>query len=184
MADVAVPADAALVKDFVNTIERPGEKEDLISPSALEEWLRARSLLPAGARLGDEELERVRAVREAIREVVRARHHDEAPDEPAVAVLNEALSRVQMRPAFSVEGRAALAIEGPPVDVALASILEALRRGQESGEAERLKVCRSEACLWAYYDASKNRSRAWCDMAACGNRVKARAYRERKRQGG
>ena len=47
------------------------------------------------------------------------------------------------------------------------------------GSWSRLKACRSETCRWAFFDAARNRSRAWCDMAVCGNRAKARAYRRR-----
>jgi predicted RNA-binding Zn ribbon-like protein len=45
----------------------------------------------------------------------------------------------------------------------------------------RLKACRLDNCQWAFYDTSKNRSRTWCSMKVCGNRAKARAYRERQR---
>ncbi|HKC76276.1 MAG TPA: CGNR zinc finger domain-containing protein [Chloroflexota bacterium] len=46
----------------------------------------------------------------------------------------------------------------------------------------RLKICRNETCRWAFYDYSKNRSGAWCTMAVCGSRSKARTYRQRRRQ--
>jgi len=49
------------------------------------------------------------------------------------------------------------------------------------GSWARLKVCRSDSCRWAFYDASKNRSGAWCTMAVCGNRNKVRAYQRRRR---
>lgn len=48
-----------------------------------------------------------------------------------------------------------------------------------SGELERVKVCDAHDCGWFFVDVSRNRSRRWCDMAGCGNRVKARRYRER-----
>lgn len=48
-------------------------------------------------------------------------------------------------------------------------------------EPERMKICRN--CGWLFIDRSKNRSRAWCDMAVCGNRAKAnRHYRRRKEE--
>jgi predicted RNA-binding Zn ribbon-like protein len=46
---------------------------------------------------------------------------------------------------------------------------------------DRLKACRLDDCQWVFYDHSKNRSRTWCSMRVCGNRAKARAYRERRR---
>ena len=42
-----------------------------------------------------------------------------------------------------------------------------------------LKICPN--CEWLFLDRSKNRSRAWCDMAVCGNRVKARLHYRRKK---
>ncbi len=48
------------------------------------------------------------------------------------------------------------------------------------GTWARLKTCRNERCQKAFYDTSKNRSGAWCSMAGCGSRFKARAYRHRR----
>jgi predicted RNA-binding Zn ribbon-like protein len=44
----------------------------------------------------------------------------------------------------------------------------------------RLKICLSDTCQWAFYDASKNRSGNWCSMEVCGNRMKVRSHRRRK----
>jgi predicted RNA-binding Zn ribbon-like protein len=48
------------------------------------------------------------------------------------------------------------------------------------GEWPRIKVCGSPDCRWAFVDATRNRSRRWCDMAGCGNRAKNRAWRLRQ----
>lgn len=48
-----------------------------------------------------------------------------------------------------------------------------------SGGLERVKVCDAHDCGWFFVDISRNKSRRWCDMAGCGNRAKARTYRER-----
>ncbi len=48
-------------------------------------------------------------------------------------------------------------------------------------EIVRMKICGS--CGWLFIDRSRNRSRTWCDMAVCGNRVKAsRHYHRRKKE--
>ena len=47
-------------------------------------------------------------------------------------------------------------------------------------EPERMKICGH--CGWLFIDRSKNRSRAWCDMAVCGNRVKANRHYHRKKR--
>jgi predicted RNA-binding Zn ribbon-like protein len=43
---------------------------------------------------------------------------------------------------------------------------------------ERLKLCSSDECKWAFFDRSKNHSSRWCTMASCGNREKARRFRK------
>jgi predicted RNA-binding Zn ribbon-like protein len=50
-----------------------------------------------------------------------------------------------------------------------------------SSELARVRECSGERCDWLFLDASKNRSRRWCDMANCGNRAKARRNYERRR---
>jgi predicted RNA-binding Zn ribbon-like protein len=47
-------------------------------------------------------------------------------------------------------------------------------------EPERLKICPN--CHWLFLDRSRNRSRAWCDMAVCGNRAKASRHYHRTRE--
>jgi predicted RNA-binding Zn ribbon-like protein len=48
------------------------------------------------------------------------------------------------------------------------------------GTWRRLKACSAETCQWAFYDGSRNRSGVWCTMQTCGNRAKARSFRQRK----
>jgi predicted RNA-binding Zn ribbon-like protein len=43
-----------------------------------------------------------------------------------------------------------------------------------------VKICPAADCRWAFFDHSRNRSRTWCSMRVCGNREKARAWRERQ----
>jgi len=48
---------------------------------------------------------------------------------------------------------------------------------------DRVKICPADDCRWAFYDTSRNHSRQWCSMEACGNRAKARAHRQRNATG-
>ena len=49
----------------------------------------------------------------------------------------------------------------------------------DSMKADAIKIC--SHCGWLFLDRSKNRSRMWCDMAVCGNRVKARRHYHRQK---
>jgi predicted RNA-binding Zn ribbon-like protein len=48
----------------------------------------------------------------------------------------------------------------------------------ESPDLARLKRC--DGCGRLFLDASRNRSRRWCDMQGCGNRAKVARHRARK----
>jgi predicted RNA-binding Zn ribbon-like protein len=113
--------------------------------------------------------EREPAFREALRVLLVDKR-----DPEAIAALNAAADRVRLR--FDADGAALL--EG---DGLVASLLAIIARAQADGTWERMKACRAEDCRWAFYDRSRNRSRAWCSMAECGNRAKARSYRARQR---
>jgi predicted RNA-binding Zn ribbon-like protein len=45
-------------------------------------------------------------------------------------------------------------------------------------------LCRADDCGWLFVDASRNRSRRWCDMSECGNRAKAQRFRARHGEAG
>ena len=61
-----------------------------------------------------------------------------------------------------------------PVVLAAAELLT-------SGDPQRLKECGGDHCSWLFLDQSKNRSRRWCTMQDCGNKVKAKRHYHRQR---
>ena len=62
-----------------------------------------------------------------------------------------------------------------------AATVTALLRASARPSWSRLKACRGDDCRWVYLDGSRNNSRRWCDMAACGNRAKSASFRARHR---
>ncbi|MBA4493919.1 CGNR zinc finger domain-containing protein [Paenactinomyces guangxiensis] len=48
-------------------------------------------------------------------------------------------------------------------------------------DVRRIKICINKDCRWVFYDESRNRSRQWCDPRMCGNLLKVRRFRERKK---
>ena len=175
------PPGAKLIEDFINTneLDEP-DGEHLRGASDLSVWLSERDLLPAGARLSGDDLDSAIAVREALRKLLLA--NNGAPLDPsAVTTLNEAADRSRLRVAFSPAGQADLVPDEPDVPGALSRILAVAYTSMADESWTRLKACRLDDCQWAFYDQSKNRSRTWCSMKVCGNRAKARAYRERQR---
>lgn len=48
-------------------------------------------------------------------------------------------------------------------------------------DPSRIKRCENDACVLFFYDTTKNHSRRWCSMSACGNRMKVAAHYRRLR---
>ncbi|HKN11149.1 MAG TPA: CGNR zinc finger domain-containing protein, partial [Pseudomonadota bacterium] len=42
-----------------------------------------------------------------------------------------------------------------------------------------VKACEGHACTLMFVDRTRGRARRWCSMAACGNRAKQAAHRNR-----
>ena len=145
---------------------------------------RARARVATQPDAAARDLERVRTVRNALREVALAIAGHRAPRSSALTTVNRALHArqvIELVPApdgCSVDHRHI----GDPVDDALARLAEPLVSELTSGHPERIRVCDSETCDWIFYDASRTGRRRWCDMATCGNRAKAARHRARARQ--
>jgi predicted RNA-binding Zn ribbon-like protein len=174
------PGELRLVQDFVNTVDLEDAEDALATPAALAAWLAERGLLKPRARLSERDRERAVSVREALRELLGANNDGEVAA-GAVDRLNRAAAAAPLRVGFDADGRARLAPAGAGLDGALGRLLAIVERAMADGTWSRLKACRADACRWAFYDRSRNRSASWCIMEVCGNRNKARAYRARQR---
>lgn len=181
-ADRRDPAPGALelVRQLVNTHDCDDGSEDLATPAALREWLAQRGLIAPEEPVSEADVRRVIEVREALRNLCLA-NNGEDPDPAAIETLNSAARVGPVLVRFSDGGESALAPAGSGVPAALGSLLGIVFRSMSEGTWERLKACPAHDCMWAFYDRSRNRSKQWCRMEVCGNRAKARSYRERRR---
>lgn len=179
------PSHVDVLRDFANTVDVETGTEALATTSDLRQWLRHYELLDDTTTVGEPDLRRAHQLRTGLRDAM-AQHHDQARPEPTAppappVELDELAHRWAFRLAFTQpEPRLTPATAG--VDAALTRILLAIVAAQSDGTWPRLKLCRASDCQWAFYDASKNRSRTWCAMGVCGNRQKTRTYRARRRQ--
>jgi predicted RNA-binding Zn ribbon-like protein len=174
------PGALALVQAFINTVDLEGGRDELHSPDALAQWLRGRGLLSGSVSLRQRDLADALALREALRALLAA-NAGEPLDASAVETLNRLAHNAVLTVSFTPDGAARLQPVGTGSAEAVARLLAIVQTAMEDGTWARLKACRRPACRWAYYDTSKNRSGAWCSMAVCGNRIKVRAYQQRRR---
>lgn len=174
--DSSAPGELELVRAFINTADLMQPLAPDADAQALGTWLRERGLT-AGGEEDAAALRRALAVREALRDLTDS-NAGAAPNAAAAAVLRDAAERAPLRLAFddpAAPARLVPVVGG--VDGAVARLLAIVHDAMHDGTWARLKACRDATCRFAYFDHSKNRSAAWCDMAVCGNRNKARRRR-------
>jgi predicted RNA-binding Zn ribbon-like protein len=179
MADRDIATGAVgLVQAYVNSVDLQDGPEEFTDPNTLAAWLIAHGLLPLGETADDADLKHAIAVREAIRGVIGANSGGRVYPVD-LATLNEAAAASRLRARFGPDGKARLEPEASGVDGAMGRVVAAAYSAMAGDEWARLKLCGSPACRWVFYDRSRNHSSRWCTMASCGNREKARRFRER-----
>lgn len=178
--NMSAPRSLEFVRTFVNSldIEEP-EHDPFLDTAGAGHWLGAHGL--PSVDLGTKELAELRDLREAIRTELLA-HTGEGDVNLTWPRLARYLSGSMLTMASDTPGRVTLRPAAPDTfgqirGLLTARIYDAIR----SGEWKRLKACRKHNCLFAFYDRSKNGSGTWCDMAVCGNRVKAKRRRAKER---
>jgi len=163
------------VRAFINTARLEDGAEGFDQAGLLAAWLRGRDLLGLGAGVTEREREATIAIREALRDLAEANAGRPVPDASGRR-LDALAAACGLRPRFDPGGTVSLAPEVAGVAGALGRLLGIVVAAIGDGRWHRMKTCRNPACRWAFYDATRNRSAVWCDMAACGNRAKARSY--------
>jgi predicted RNA-binding Zn ribbon-like protein len=181
-----------LALDFANTVSarhRADPIERLPDYAALVSFARQTQIVSAaqaGRRLTWATAEpdtaaRVRddtvLLREALYRLFAAVAAGETPQAGDLEALNERVVRLRL----GVDLGWHWDDEAAP-DALLAPVVRAAVELATGAERERVRVCGADDCLWLFLDTSKNRTRRWCDMKQCGNRMKARRFYERQKR--
>ena len=175
---VTLDAQLDLLRDYVNTLDFETGIDSIASPDGLATWLSEQGLVDDLVEPTAEEVAAARAVREAIRELLLANNGVEADTEAASKTLEAAGREARLTVRFE-HGRPQVAPEGDGPTAAIGRVVATVAELAPTDEWKRLKTCRDDTCRVAFYDQSRNRSRAWCSMEVCGNREKARSFRAR-----
>ncbi len=129
----------------------------------------------------EEVLERARQLREAVYRAFTAVNEDRIPSERDLEVISvEAATAAAARRLAPGSGCCEYVWrEEGRLDRPLWPLAVSASELATSERIERVKECAADNCNWLFYDASRNRSRRWCDMRDCGNRAKVRRFRKR-----
>ncbi|HET8665099.1 MAG TPA: CGNR zinc finger domain-containing protein [Nocardioides sp.] len=171
-----VPTSVAIVRDFVNTEDHELHTDELETTRGLTDWLVKVGLTTDDAVASDAELALAHRLRAGLRRGLELNHDQRVEPLPE---LDRVLSDLPVRLTWD-GGAPVLSTDAPGVLGGLARVALAAHESVRSRDWERLKICAFDECAWAYFDHSKNRSRAYCEYG-CGNKVKTRAYRARRR---
>ncbi len=175
------PMPLLLVQGFLNTEDVESDTDLLRDAASAREWFVEAGLLGSSSPLRPAELTFARRLRESLRAMLARDDHDA----PTQAQLEPVRQLVRTRhPRLDVDERGVLVLGNPGQERLADGLFELLlivRAAQEDGSWTRLKACTNEECGWVFYDRSRNRQGSWCDMAVCGNRLKNRRLRARRR---
>lgn len=181
--------------DFINTqVMQAGRPVDLLErPSDLLAWLEEARLMDrassAGSptaraedQSGDRLLDRVKAFRAVLREMVERIVSGRPAPASAVEAINRLLTGrtghfqlVRTGRRYDLQFRTAADRATGVLGVLAEAAADLLSRADLS----LVKKCQNPACILYFYDTTKNHARHWCSMRLCGNRMKVAAYYRR-----
>jgi predicted RNA-binding Zn ribbon-like protein len=179
-----------LVQAFVDTLDLDLHTDVLAHADEARAWLADAGLRDPGqrdpGRAGfDADLELAREVRESLRAMIGRNSGGPPLTEAELRPLEQVTSQATARLGVTADGRVGLGTGGTGrLADGLAGLLLAVRDAQADGSWDRLRLCGNPDCRWAFYDGSRGRQGAWCEMASCGNRLKNRNLRARRAQAG
>ncbi|MFQ6192764.1 CGNR zinc finger domain-containing protein [Streptomyces sp. NPDC000405] len=165
--------------DFAATLRarRSVRFEMFTTPGRLNAWYVESGLVDAVSPGQEADVEQARAVREAIYQLVTARRLGQEYDRAALTVVNNAARKPPAVPQLIPAGRWTQATPEEALSMVARHAVELLN----GSDVPLLKECGNPECTRTYIDRSRGMRRQWCGMDSCGNKIKAAAYRARKK---
>ncbi|MGW7381431.1 CGNR zinc finger domain-containing protein [Streptomyces sp. NPDC054794] len=165
--------------DFAATLRarRSIRFEMFVTPDRLNAWYLESGLVDTITPGEPDDVRAAIALREAIYRLVTDRRLGEDFDRQTLAVLNAAARQVPVTPQLTLGGRHT---DATPQQ-ALATVARQAVELLSGPDVPLLKECGNPECTRVYIDRSRGLRRQWCGMESCGNKIKAAAYRARKK---
>ena len=175
------PGPLRCVQALINTIDRESGQDRLAAPADAHPWLASNGLLGPGDTATEDDLRILVGVREGLRALVIQNTGGPDPDATVIAPLRDVAEKVAVRATVDNDGRVTISPVGDSVRARLVGLLLIVEAAQRDGTWAHLKACANDECRWAFYDRSRNHGGTWCEMSTCGNKLKNRDFRARKR---
>lgn len=148
------------------------DRDKLATAADYKRWLVARELLSPRVPVTAADAEEARALRDALRALV-------SREPGAERSLTALAQRFPLLVSFAPDPR--LSAQARGVREVLAAVLATCAIAAVEGQWARVKMCAADDCRFVFFDRGRNRLGRWCAMEACGNRMKTRSFRARRR---
>lgn len=174
------PGGLRTVQMFVNSRDIENDLDLFDGLVVASRWLFDKGLTTElGTVRTDADLQRILALREAVRGLLASDHDHTSPLSRHGGVLGTVAAAGDLSVAVDDTGEVRVVATADGLDGALARIVLIVAAASATGQWQRFKVCSNDVCQWAFWDNSRNRSGRWCTMSVCGNQAKVRAHRQR-----
>ncbi|MFF3503267.1 CGNR zinc finger domain-containing protein [Streptomyces sp. NPDC003247] len=165
--------------DFAATLRarRSTRFEMFVTPERLNAWYLESGLVDTITPGDEDDVREATAVREAVYRLVTDRRLGADFDPEALGLVNAAARKTPVTPQLTPAGRLT---EATP-EQALATVARLAVELLSGEDVPLMKECGNPECTRVYIDRSRGMRRQWCGMESCGNKIKAAAYRARKK---
>ena len=184
---MAIAKDFVLVGrlclDFVHTGDMGygSAFERLSGPSELRRWLSLCPLRLTMVKTTTGDLEQTKRLRGAVWRVANAILDHAAPAAADVRLINGMACRPGLARELDSHAKS-MRWHRPTVDLVLTTIAQdAVGLFGDKVQRARLRRCENPGCRSVFYDDSRPGTRRWCASNRCGDRMRARLYRQRRR---
>lgn len=178
-----------LWSDFINSEwhdwKGGGRSEDRLEKPSwqsgfLNDW-RLRAPVPAA----DDDIAAMREFREKLHALAVELAGGGEIGEEAWQLLNQYMKPGTVYREFAADREGTVKLEYRPAMAewrqVLAEVAASFGQTVLQGEAGRIRVCDNPDCRWIFYDDTRNRTKKYCDDKMCGNLMKVRRFRARKK---
>jgi predicted RNA-binding Zn ribbon-like protein len=174
--------------DFLNSMHHDwrggGRSEDRLDrPGWLDKWLTDHQLTVSRPPL-PEEMAAMKQLRTDLYRMVEKLVSGSRPGSEELHELNRVMAAGAVFRQIAPDGdgyRLDLTAAGQNWPQVMADIAASFAKSLAEGEPSRFRICDNPDCLWVYYDDTRNRSKRYCDDKMCGNLMKVRRFRARKK---
>jgi predicted RNA-binding Zn ribbon-like protein len=155
--------------------------ERLTTPSELQRWLSLSPVDVPHVRINSEDLNTAKILRGAIWRAAVAILARKPPTASDLRVLNRAACRAGLVRKLNPAAKS-IRWHRPTIREALATIAQdAVVLFGDPTQKRRMRRCGNPRCIVIFYDDSRAGRRRWCAPNRCGDRMRAKLYRDRHR---